>query len=91
MKTMKIIWKMKTMINFYQVWKDGKESEPKVKAKTKKDLHTCIVCSKRVSSIARHMEDVHGKGMWKKYLSAMEAIEQERNNKILKMMGIEKG
>lgn len=76
------------MINFYRVWKDDKESEPKKKAKT--GQHTCIVCSKKVNGITRHMEDVHGKGMWKKYLSAIDAIEQERTDKILKMMGIEK-
>lgn len=73
------------MIDFYRVWKNDKESEPKAKAKAK--AHTCILCSKRVNGIATHMDDVHGKGTWKKYISALEALEQERTNKIIKLMG----
>lgn len=73
------------MIDSYRVWKDDKESEPKVKSKKKG--FTCILCSKKVNGLPRHMDDVHGKGTWKKYLSAMEAIEKERTDKIIKLMG----
>lgn len=35
------------MINFYRVWKDDKDSEPKVKSKG----FTCILCSKKVNGL----------------------------------------
>lgn len=73
------------MIDFYRVWKDDKESEPKVKPKK---AFTCILCSKKVNGLSKHMDDVHGKGTWKKYLSALEAIEKERTDKIIELMGL---
>lgn len=74
------------MIDFYRAWKDDKDSEPKVKPKKKG--FTCILCSKRVNGLATHMDDVHGKGTWNKYLLALEAIEKERTDKIIKLMGL---
>lgn len=37
------------MINFYRVWKDDKDSEPKVKSKKKG--FTRILCSKKVNGV----------------------------------------
>lgn len=70
------------MINFYQTWKDDKES----KVKSKKKSFTCVLCSKRVNGLPSHMEDVHGKGTWKRYLAALASVEKERTDKIVKLM-----
>lgn len=75
------------MINFYQVWKDDKESEPK--KKKRKGKHECIVCRKRFydeGSLKMHMNSKHGLNSYSKFTAALQFLEEERRNKILELM-----
>ena len=64
------------MINFYQTWKDDKDSEPK--RKRANPANQCKICDKRVNGLKQHVEDVHGTGMWARYLAAEATIEQNK-------------
>ena len=72
------------MINFYQAWKDDKDSTPK-KKKSRGEFK-CPVCGKRTNSQKHHMDDAHGKGTYQKYLNAIEYLEKERHKKLLELM-----
>jgi hypothetical protein len=58
------------MINFYQAWKDDKESTSSTRRG--KVGTECRICGKHVGGLKRHVEDVHGRGMWARYLAAEE-------------------
>lgn len=64
------------MINFYQAWKDDKESTPK--KKKAKPAHCCQICGKRVNGLRHHVEQVHGQGMWLKYIKAEELAKRRQ-------------
>lgn len=75
------------MINFYQVWKDDKDSEPK--KKKEKGKHKCIVCSNRFydeGSLKQHMNSKHGSNSYSKYIAALQFIEEEKRLRILELM-----
>lgn len=75
------------MINFYQEWKDDKESEPK--KKKVKGKHKCIVCLSGFhdeGSLKQHMNSKHGPRSYSKYAAAMQFIEEERRHRILELM-----
>ena len=73
------------MINFYREWKDEKEAEPKKKRNRKS--HQCVLCGTRVNGLKDHMDGVHGKGTYSKYLSAQKIIEERRRQEIIEAMG----
>ena len=68
------------MINFYQDWKDEKESEPKKKKKRG------VLCGSYVNGLKDHMEGVHGNGTYKRYVSAEEQLRKRRRQEIVKAM-----
>jgi len=72
------------MINFYQTWKDEKESEPK--KKRMRGSHQCVLCSSYVNGLKDHMEVVHGKGTYKRYVFAQEQIKERRRQEIIEVM-----
>lgn len=72
------------MINFYQTWKDDKESEPK--KKRKRGSHQCVLCGSYVNGLKDHMDSVHGKGTYEKFVSAEEQIKERRRQEIIEVM-----
>lgn len=75
------------MIDFYQDWKDEKESEPK--KKRVKGKHKCIVCSSRFrdeASLKMHMNSKHGAHSYSKFIAAIQFVEEERRQRILELM-----
>jgi hypothetical protein len=72
------------MINFYQAWKEDKESAPRTK-KTKAGTE-CRICGKHVGGLKRHVEDVHGRGMWSRYLAAEERERQLVKQRFLELL-----
>lgn len=64
------------MINFYQTWKDDKDSSPK--RKRSKPSNQCKICNKRVNGLKSHVRDAHGPDMWERYLAAEEQVKQQR-------------
>jgi hypothetical protein len=74
----------RNMINFYQTWKDEKDSEPK--RKKNRGQFECIICKKRVNGLKEHMEDVHGKGTYHKFLKAEQMINEQRRMQLLELM-----
>lgn len=64
------------MINFYQAWKEDKDSSPK--RKRSKPRNQCKICNKRVNSLKAHVRDAHGPDMWERYLAAEAKVEQQR-------------
>lgn len=72
------------MINFYQEWKDDKESEPRKVRKPKG--HQCILCLKRVNGLKEHMDDVHGVGTYKRFLEAEERIREMKRQEFIAEM-----
>lgn len=72
------------MINFYQVWKEDKESNPKIR---KGKVGTeCRICGKHVGGLKRHVEDVHGQGMWARYAAAEEQERQAVKQRFLELL-----
>ncbi len=63
------------MINFYQTWKDDKDSAPK--RKRSKPSNTCKICGKGVNGIKDHIKGTHGADMWDRYLAAEAKMEQQ--------------
>jgi hypothetical protein len=72
------------MINLYQTWKDDKDSEPK-KNKNHTE-HKCILCGKSVNGLKDHMDNVHGKGTYKRYVSVEEQHKERRRQQLIKIM-----
>lgn len=71
------------MINFYQVWKEDKDSTVKaVSTKTNR----CRICGKSVGGLKRHVEDAHGTGTWASYVSAEQAEIKEQHDKFLEKL-----
>jgi hypothetical protein len=72
------------MINWYQTWKDDKESV----AKPSKRKHgtMCRICKKRVNSLKRHVEDAHGIGMWSRYVLAEQKEQQLAHQRFLELL-----
>jgi hypothetical protein len=63
------------MINFYQTWKDDKDSAPK--RKRSKPSNTCKIYNKAVNGLRDHIKGVHGTDMWDRYVAAEEAVKQQ--------------
>ena len=62
------------MINFYQTWKDDKDSEVKVKKNT---TNRCKICNKAVNGLKDHVREVHGKDIWSRYIAAEAKMKQQ--------------
>ena len=63
------------MINFYQTWKDDKESNPK--HKRSKPANRCKICNAAVNGLRDHVKGVHGADMWTRYIAVEEQIKQQ--------------
>lgn len=72
------------MINFYQEWKDDKESDvPKKKAKGK---YKCPLCHKRTNGLKDHMNGNHGKDSYKIMVQAEERLAELDRQRLISMM-----
>lgn len=74
------------MINFYQAWKEDKEYGQDTTKRKPKPAFQCKICSKRVNGLKRHVEDVHGVGVWARYLAAEAKIELTELDKFRKLL-----
>jgi hypothetical protein len=64
------------MIDFYRVWKEDKDADPKPKKKSKQ--FECKLCSKQTNGLADHVKQVHGgPDAWKRYLAAEQQAKHE--------------
>ncbi len=72
------------MINFYQAWKEDKESSPKIRRG--KVGTECRICGKHVGGLKSHVEDAHGRGMWSRYLAAEEQERQLVKQRFLELL-----
>lgn len=72
------------MINFYQTWKEDKDSSPK--RKRSKPSSQCKICNKRVNGLKSHVKDAHGPDMWERYLAAEASIKQQQLDNFRSML-----
>ncbi len=72
------------MINFYQAWKDDKDSEPK--RKRPKPANRCKICGKAVNGLKDHVRGNHGADMWERYLAAEKAVEEQQRRAFLEAL-----
>lgn len=72
------------MINFYQTWKAGKDSEPK--RKRSKPSNQCKICGKRVHGLKARVRDYHGVGMWELYVAAEVRLKQQQLDNFRSML-----